>query len=301
MLRGKLEDGREPGLGHVGRYRATRELRVQPERAFHVHGKGLGQAAVENLAQHVGPHAVAVHLDGQTVGPQVVQERQQAVVGRGFAARDHDAVQPGSAPFQEAAHIRAEQHGMVLGPPGQIRVVAGGAAQVASAQKQDAAGAPRPVAEAKGRQPAQVAPGVLVICHTLMSGAQPRSLTGIRVPAAGRGWPRAGLLARPNRPPSRSVAPVAPWPVFLWAYSGGTAPDSHRIPVQRPSRATRGMLKTAPWLVARGNLKFGVESTCTHMICIVSGQKKSSRPCNSSIGKHSGAEARWTCFRSGCS
>lgn len=168
MLLGQPENGRKQGLGRGGRNRVARELRIQLERALHVHGKGLGQAAIQDFEQHVGTHAVGVHLDGQTVGPQAVQEGQQTRVGHGLAARDHDAVQPRRALFKEAAHIRAEQDRMALGPPSQTGVVTGGAAQVASAKEQDATGAARPVAKAQGRQPAQVAPGVLVFFHIIL-------------------------------------------------------------------------------------------------------------------------------------
>jgi len=198
MVRGQVQDRREPGRGRGLGDRAARELRVLVKGTLDVHGKGLGQSVLQDGGQHIGLHAVGVHLDRQTQALEVGQKRQQVRVRGGLAARDHDSVQPARARGEKAQYVRGEQHGIALGVPGQAGIMAGGAMQTAAAQKQDTRRTARPVAKAQGGQAAQVRPGAFIVLHDAIRRRKAARLH--RHPRAGmaQGWSRAGLLARPQ-------------------------------------------------------------------------------------------------------
>ena len=163
-------EGPGPGPGQIenlvqalpGRVRGNSlagELGVAFEGSLYVHGKGLGQAQVQHLADHLGPQAVGVHLDGQAKAGQVGQKVGQAGHRGGLAPADHHPVQPAAA-LAQVDHGPGPGHRGHGVAKGQVRVLAGGAGQIAAREKEHTRGPARPVAHGQGLDAAQLPPGL---------------------------------------------------------------------------------------------------------------------------------------------
>lgn len=157
--RGQGEDALHVAPGGLFRDLSAGQRRILGPRPLHVHVEFPGQTVLEQHLDHVGEHAVGVQLHGQAELAEVAEHGGQAVADRGLAARDHDAVQPLGALGDVFLHEPAREDRHPLGTPGDVGIVAGRAEKIAAAQKQDAGGVPRPVAQTEMLETPQPIPG----------------------------------------------------------------------------------------------------------------------------------------------
>ncbi len=149
---GQGEDFREATLGFLGAGAAAGEFGVFGPWPFDVNVGFLDKPGGQQGLHHVGAQAVGVQLHGKAVLAQFAQQPGQVWDDGGLAAGDHQSVKPVAAFFDEGQDVGLVDGGVDLRPPGQVGVVAGGAAQVAPAEKEDRGVATLPVDEADGLQ-----------------------------------------------------------------------------------------------------------------------------------------------------
>lgn len=155
---GQLEDRRETAGGALRVDASTGELGVFGVRAFDIHSELFDQTCVQQGCDHVRAHAVGVEFDGQAEFSDFAQEIGEVWGNRGFSARDGHTAQPFSAFGQKYFGFVRGDLGDFFHGPGQLKIVAGGAPQVAASQKEHRADFTRPIAEAHRLDAPQAGP-----------------------------------------------------------------------------------------------------------------------------------------------
>lgn len=147
VVSGQFKDARHSAFGLLGRDGAADGLRILFKRRLHVHGEMYAGNAIQEFCDHVWPHAVGVDLERRPVFGHIRREFDQSRRQGRLAAADDDAVQPAAARGEKTPDVLGPDGREIFLGPGQSGVVAVGAFQVATAEKDNGGDSPRPVAQ----------------------------------------------------------------------------------------------------------------------------------------------------------
>ncbi len=126
---------------------------------FHVHKKRVGKLLFQKHAHGARLQPVGINLDGQPKAPHVLKECGEIGNNGGFPAGNDNAVEPVLAALDVIDHVGCKQGRLFFRVPGNVRIVASGATQVASAEKQNTGGVTRPIAKAQRLESPKQLPG----------------------------------------------------------------------------------------------------------------------------------------------
>ncbi len=150
MVRGDVKNDAQVVSGHVCCSPLSSKQGIEVKGPFDVHSENIHQPALQQSVDHVRPHAVGVQLYRQLQHSKLLQQKLQALNSCGLPAGDNHAFQHAFVRLQVCKHSGFVYTGQSLWGESQVCIVAGGAPEVAPAQKKNAAGVIGPVAQTKG-------------------------------------------------------------------------------------------------------------------------------------------------------